>query len=124
MHPLNCHPRPKIPICGDDVLDDGEGCEGDDHCTNCQPDGGYLCDDSVPSVCVEACLDEILNFEINCNDENRDPGDGCDENCEVEEGYICNEEGCHIACGDGKVNNGEECDDGGADSDDGCDSAC
>ena len=56
------------------------------------------------------------------------PGDGCDAECQREDGYVCDDAEptqCHmIVCGDGLIDGNEECDDGAATPGDGCDSDC
>lgn len=57
-----------------------------------------------PSYCHQFCGDGIRPdnpdwfnprrnlfklMEWQCDDGNRDPGDGCDDNCRVEEGFLC-----------------------------------
>lgn len=49
-----------------------------------------------------------------CDDSNTMPGDGCDENCQIEQ----------IVCGDGTTTPPETCDDGNTESGDGCSSTC
>ena len=78
----------------------------------------------IPSFCFEACTQEVTDPLTECQDDNKDNGDGCDSECQVEEGFLCDETGCHVACGDGQVNNGEQCDDGGTENGDGCNSSC
>ena len=39
--------------------------------------------------CEEICGDGINLGMVECDDGNREDGDGCDHNCRVEDGYIC-----------------------------------
>ena len=108
-------------VCGDNVqagleaCDDGntetEGCEyGLTSCTVCAADctnaAGLIryCGDGV----VEAGEGEA------CDDGNTDADDGCSETCEVEDGYVCDDEPstCDTVCGDSVQAGLEACDDG------------
>ena len=40
--------------------------------------------------CVEICGDGIDLGEYECDDGNKNNGDGCDKECRIEEGYSCN----------------------------------
>jgi cysteine-rich repeat protein len=75
------------------------------------------------------CFDE--RYQPDCNDGNRENGDGCSSECKVEPGpWVCprsiSRVPCHRAtCGDGLVENFvEQCDDGNASSGDGCSADC
>ena len=65
-------------------------------------------------------------YNEGCDDGNTVAGDGCDQTCQVEAGYVCaREEPCSvIECGNGHVDPGETCDDGNTDPGDGCDEQC
>lgn len=74
--------------CGDGVVEGAEMCEPgvDEGCTSqcqfapqCDGDGG---------ACTSRCGDGLVLGE-DCDDGNLTNGDGCDENCKVEEGYTC-----------------------------------
>jgi fibro-slime domain-containing protein len=73
--------------CGDGIIEGAEMCEvGEDGCTSqcqfapdCSGDGG---------ACTSECGDGLVLGE-ECDDGNRLNGDGCDDNCEVEDGYTC-----------------------------------
>ena len=52
------------------------------------------------------------------------PGDGCSNECQLEDGYKCDTPGADcvpIRCGDGIREGTEQCDDGNATPFDGCD---
>eukprot|EP00736_Rhodelphis_marinus_P003364 Rmarinus@m.28871 len=89
------------------------------------------------------CGNGVLDGMENCDDGNRDDGDGCSACCVIETGYTCapaanvlvadtivdgdfGPSTCVIACGDNVVEHSdvtgvyEECDDGNDDVDDGC----
>ena len=61
-----------------------------------------------------------------CDDGNQVDGDGCSEQCEVEQGWSCDESGtrCNTICGDGIKNAQELCDDGNLIDGDGCSRSC
>jgi cysteine-rich repeat protein len=94
--------------------------------------------------CDDLCGNGVEDAPEQCDDGNRDGGDGCDENC-VDEicgndvlqeaaGETCDDgntvdgdgcgAGCLVECGDGDPDAGEECDDGNTDSGDGCSAGC
>ncbi|MCA9554118.1 MAG: DUF4215 domain-containing protein, partial [Myxococcales bacterium] len=85
---------------------------------------------ALPDGC---CGDGLIQASEACDDEGTSGGDGCDEACQVESGYVCVGEpsscavdcpsGCEH-CGDGVIDADEGCDDGGARSSDGCNAAC
>ncbi len=88
-----------------------------------------MCDRGVqPTVCREVCGDGRRVRE-ECDDGNTVSGDGCSQECKVEEGYRCEGGGidrrdvCYERCGDG-VNTQYECDDGNMSDGDGCNSVC
>jgi cysteine-rich repeat protein len=85
-----------IPVCGDGVIDDGEGCDDNqnppfsgDGCSNvCQIEQGYDCV-SEPSICSE-CIDlDLDGYSINggacgaidCNDAENEVNPGAIEIC-------------------------------------------
>ncbi|MFQ5495617.1 MAG: DUF4215 domain-containing protein [Phycisphaerae bacterium] len=61
---------------------------------------------------VQGCGNNIVEPPEQCDDGNTLPGDGCDENCVIEE------------CGNGVIQFGEECDDGNLIPGDGCSELC
>ncbi len=71
-------------------------------------------DDSTTDTTLApgTCGDEIVDHDETCDDGNLEPGDGCNEVCQLE------------ICGDGKVDVGEACDDGNVEPGDGCNEAC
>ncbi len=73
--------------CGDDVVEGSEMCEPalNEGCTSqCQ----FAPDCSGSGACTSECGDGLVLGE-DCDDGNRQNGDGCDENCHVEDGYDC-----------------------------------
>jgi cysteine-rich repeat protein len=99
-----CSPFCILEICGNGVLDPGEGCDdanGDntDSCANCQP---------------AACGDGYIHagFEM-CDDGNTTGGDGCSADCLSDE-----------TCGNGYLDSGEVCDDGNQIDTDACPTTC
>ncbi len=62
-----------------------------------------------------------------CDDGNAAAGDGCDDHCQIELGYVCPiaAAACVAArCGDGIIAGSEECDDGNSNAGDGCSATC
>ncbi len=96
-------------VCGNDVLEPGEQCDdgnripGDGCDENCMSelcgngaiDGGEECDDgpdnsdTEPDACrtdctLPRCGDDVVDSGEQCDDGSTTPGDGCDENCQIE----------------------------------------
>ncbi len=136
-------------------LDAGEDCDQSGNgCANCRVQSGYKCIGSVASPCSQCTGDHTYdNYpcctqnsgqqckEIaagygdgildpdgyeECDDGNKNPGDGCSATGTIEPGFICRFVGqlCTPICGDGKVVNGEKCDDGNRNGGDGCSAVC
>ncbi len=92
-------------VCGDGAHGPGEECDdgnltpGDGCNEHCQEEFLYRCLDlpalGGPSVCLETCGDQLIDQASGeeCDDGNREPGDGCDE--------MCQDEGCSTSCGVG-----------------------
>lgn len=98
-----------IPLCGNGLLEEGEGCD----------DGGSADDDACSAMC-------LVENDSPCNvDEAGVTGDmSCvTGRCDVSAGPpgIC---AALPSCGDGVVDATEGCDDGNIDAGDGCNSAC
>ena len=76
--------------------------------------------------CAPTCGDGILSGPEACDDGNQQPGDGCDEACNLEDGFLCSNTGaCRAICGDGQKTDHEGCDDNGNLVDgDGCSFKC
>jgi cysteine-rich repeat protein len=92
------------PICGDGVVDPGEGCD----------DGNASNQDSCVTGCQPAsCGDGFLRpgFEA-CDDGNAVGGDGCEADCTL------------ASCGNGLIEGNEACDDGNLDNEDECLNTC
>lgn len=84
-------------------------------------------DDGVDNgSCNAECGDGLVHPEEACDDGNLDNGDGCSDQCQVEEFWSCTGEPsvCTHNCGNGVLNAGETCDDGNLDDGDGCSSHC
>lgn len=76
--------------CGDDLVEGAEMCEPSqtEGCTSqCQ----FAPDCSGDGECTSECGDGLVLSE-DCDDGNKLNGDGCDENCQVEPGYMCTSE--------------------------------
>lgn len=74
---------------------------------------------------------QFMNYSSKpCDDFNHVNNDGCNQYCEVEEGWICengtdqNPDICTEICGDGHDYGTYPCDDGNLIEDDGCDGLC
>jgi len=101
----NCRNDCTLPLCGDDITDSGETCDGADDATcntDCRPAGG-----DAECTC---CGDGVVNGGEYCDDGDSDNTDACRNDC--------------TACGDGIVNGNEECDDGNSDNADDCRNNC
>ena len=70
------------------------------------------------------CGNGALDPGEQCDDSNKDPGDGCTPLCQIEDGWMCPTPGqkCVMAsaCGDGILEGSEQCDDHNMTSGDGC----
>lgn len=73
-----------------------------------------------------SCGDGVIDDGEQCDDADKQDGDGCSSECAIETGYECNGSTsvCTPTCGNGSLQVGEECDDGGVDDGDGCSSGC
>jgi MYXO-CTERM domain-containing protein len=94
-----------------------DACADNAECTN--TDGAFDClcpegfDGDAFLSCDPICGDGLVLDEA-CDDGNLDLGDGCGDDCIVEDGFACAGEPsvCAETCGDGVVDRLEECDDG------------
>lgn len=91
--------------CGDGIVAGTEACDTGLSCQN-----GKFCSDE------DACADGSVCML-------RD-GDGCNVTCQVETGWICDDENCFKLCGNGEMDFGEECDDGNTNDFDNCLNNC
>ena len=123
--------------CDDANMDENDGC------TDCTIDKGWQCrtvqdpDDisnNLGSVCWAQCGDRIrIEGKEECDDGNLQVGDGCDDTCYIEWGFVCapHSEGgvavgdkCTAICGDYLRKGEEGCDDGNLVGGDGCSPEC
>lgn len=130
------------PVCGNKVVEAGEECDNgkQEGCRACKVESGYTCvgQAAFPSFCFQTVSDcgngvtETLKGE-NCDDGNRNSGDGCSSLCQVEQGWICTDKCVMVGdprlkvfCGNGtlEVHFGELCDDGNTANNDGCNQNC
>lgn len=80
-------------------------------------------------MCRELCGDGVNLGTVECDDGNLLNTDGCNDECEVEEGYYCvhatnGRDKCYEVCGDGIMLGAFSCDDGNYNDNDGCTSSC
>jgi cysteine-rich repeat protein len=74
------------------------------------------------------CGDGVTSGDESCDDGNDVDGDGCASTCEIEPGFVCEEDDAalstcrEITCGDGRIDGDEECDAGGPSE--GCSETC
>ena len=90
--------------------------------------GGFTLEVELENtICGDGTIEEEIEF---CDDNNSSNNDGCSSTCEIEEGWVCEEEEgepseCFdVICGDGLIHADEECDDANDQSDDGCSDEC
>ena len=114
---------------GEGKTKDGDGCSAD--CTKVE--AGYSCvKPGEPCVVLPVCGNGTRERGEQCEDgqETPEPGDGCDENCQLEDEsgteWECPPTGpcVEVECGDGVRARTEECDDGDTEDSDGCSSVC
>ncbi len=79
-------------------------------------ESGYICP-IAGQACLEICGDgKLISSQLECDDNNLLNNDGCDQNCEIELGWICigkTPSTCYEKCGDGLLVSGKhQCDDG------------
>jgi cysteine-rich repeat protein len=101
-----------IPVCGNDLLDQGEEC--DDGNTTDSDGCSAVCVDEVPGA---VCGNNIWETGEQCDDGNTADSDGCSGICEAEAPPPA-------VCGNGVMEQGEQCDDGNTADSDGCSSTC
>ncbi|MFN0246236.1 MAG: DUF4215 domain-containing protein [Kofleriaceae bacterium] len=78
---------------------------------------------AAPTVCGNG----MRSGTEECDDGNTTTNDGCDAQCNVEAGYVCDDASpsvCTSACGSGTLENGEECDDDNTTPGDRCSATC
>lgn len=126
-------------VCGDGWRAGGEECDDGnessaDGCGECALETGYVwevtqaqgngCESPSEGWVHTACGDGMIVGDEACDDGNPYNEDGCNESCEVEEGWTCNALGCTASCGDGALVGDEACDDGNPAAGDGCSQDC
>jgi len=149
---FECYPDPKNWTtvckeikCGNGIVttneecDDGNTKDGDGCNSTCYLERGFGfdCTRGEPTVCrlvVGRCGTGYRDYLEGCDDGNTRNGDGCSDNCTVEDDYYCEDRlgagltrwsVCRkIVCGDGITDVGEQCDDGNNEDGDGCSSKC
>ncbi len=108
--------------CGDGIIQDnyGEECDGEAlDGASCESlgytSGTLLCSDGClfdTVACQSVCGNGLLETTEACDDQNTEPGDGCDAACGQEEGWDCTAGSpsvCTPICGDGLIVGDEDC---------------
>ena len=70
------------------------------------------------------CGDNLVLDGEACDDGNLEINDGCNDICQIENGFNYDANGCAPICGDNLKVNGEACDDGNLEINDGCNDIC
>ena len=132
---------PALPLCGNGILEIGEGCDSGIFCfrgicDNCRcvapassssPQASSArAPASSASSLAAVCGNGQADSGEQCDDGSRINGDGCSSLCQFESGFACfgRPSRCLPVCGDGISVFPEECDDGNALDGDGCSSVC
>ncbi|CAI2374485.1 unnamed protein product [Moneuplotes crassus] len=86
---------------------------------------------AISGYCLGSCGNgSRIALAEECDDGNKNDGDGCSSECKLETGFDCYGLGiaqmavCTPTCGDSTIRGRETCDDGGEINGDGCDSNC
>jgi cysteine-rich repeat protein len=120
-----------VVICGNGILEGDELCDdlntvgGDGCAADCSAEEpGFVCiRPGTPCVEVPECGNGVRERGEECDS----PGDGCDDQCQLEPNYACPNPGMAcilLVCGNGTRTPNEDCDDNNMASGDGCSSAC
>ncbi|MFA6523465.1 MAG: DUF4215 domain-containing protein, partial [Candidatus Peribacteraceae bacterium] len=136
------HSTSSVPaVCDNGILDPGEQCDPSliTFAPQCGPDGtcskNCICVSSghssawsgqSSSIAGWVCGDGVITSTEQCDDANKLAGDGCNYNCAVETGWVCqgSPSTCVSVCGDGYITATEQCDDANFVVEDGCDFFC
>ena len=100
-----------------------------DGCSRCTEDGGWRCPGNV-CVRMSSCGRGVFWVGEECDDGSNVPYDGCNGQCNIEEGFSCVQDPgsglsiCTEICGDGKKQGYHACDDGNKINGDGCSDVC
>ena len=92
------------PVCGNNIIDIGEQCDGGDGCSS-------LCRTETALVLLPACGNNKLETGEECDDGNLVNGDWCSSVCKIELPILLPPPPTSV-CGNGKLETGEQCDDG------------
>ncbi|CDW87712.1 lipoprotein [Stylonychia lemnae] len=137
-YPTKCYDT-----CGDGKLvdsltyscDDSNSVSNDGCSNKCQIERGHYCNGGTRTTrdyCYETCGDgyNFPTFTNDCDDANTNSNDGCNNKCQVEDGWYCYGGGpyaqdtCYEICGDQYDHGKFECDDGNNLANDGCNADC
>jgi cysteine-rich repeat protein len=101
-------------LCGNNQTDEGEQCDDGGICTCREGSSVSQCPPTfAPVYCTTNGSQCSLGSGYYCKTYS---GDGCDENCQIEQP--------EVTCGNGIKESGEDCDDGNLENGDGCSSKC
>ncbi len=122
----SCHPAH---YCGDGLVDAVDKLNGEECDAGSEDKSAEYMGCSASCKIVNFCGDGKKTHAEQCDDGNLVSGDGCSENCTMEENYICilqdGKSVCSpINCGNGVLDASETCDDGNRVSGDGCSANC
>ena len=86
-------------------------------------------DNNCPGYVNTDCGNDVIDAGEECDDINGLSTDGCDTDCTIKQGGVCDaaKTSCALSCGengDSVVSDNEECDDGNDENGDGCDEFC
>ena len=113
--PLN--DLPADGLCGDGELQEPEECDDGNNALETCAYGEPSCEVCAPNCKLEVgetsvCGDGEQSEEETCDDANQESGDGCSDQCTVEDGFSCLGGECTSECGDSIQASDEACDDG------------
>ncbi len=104
-------------------------CDENAYCENVAGTMTCVCDYAYQgdgTFCEPACGNGALDTDEECDDGGLAALDGCDEFCQLEYGFVCQDlpSVCASVCGDSMLAADEQCDDGNELADDGCGPDC
>ena len=101
--PSSCVRTPSPSVCGNGIREGSEACDDGNTVTETScPDGTASCSrcrndcQQVLNLVGPRCGDRIINGAEACDDGNTVNGDGCNQSCLAETGYICSSNRCTL----------------------------